>query len=143
MNILKKLFFGGLIALTLGSCSVDEVSGPQFRPALVPVVEVMMPDTLVFGEEYTFEITYEKPSSCYVFAGFSYEQEKNERIIAPVMNVYEGQECDTVSTQETQNLDFQVRYLETYIFKFWKGRSDEGEDLFLVKEVPVKTKSNN
>ena len=36
-----------------------------------------------------------------------------------------------------QTLNFYVKNNGSYIFKFWQGKNDAGEDVFLEYEIPV------
>lgn len=140
---MKKIALLVVTVFAFGSCAIDEESSPGFYPALVPVVSVEMPNELVFGEKYTFDITYKKPSSCHIFAGFSYEQDRDVRIVGAIMNVFTDETCEDLTDKtETKGLDFEVRYNEPYIFKFWQGRDENGNDIYLVKKVPVVMPSN-
>lgn len=126
------------LTLLLAACSMDDDMNTTFTYALVPVDSVAIPDTLVFRKTYTFDIVYERPTDCHTFAGFDYQRNVNERIIAVVSAVYDDPDCEEL-TDETAiaKLHFQVERDDFYVFKFWQGQNEAGEAFFLTDTVPV------
>jgi hypothetical protein len=137
---MKKIILFALVAMFVASCSIDDEQDITFNNVLVPVESVNIPDTLVFEETYSFEITYERASTCHSFAGFSYHKNGRERTIGVVNTVYYNvNNCENLEDEtQTENLAFEVVLEDFYIFKFWQGTDENGNDTFLTKEVPVK-----
>ncbi|HET8809671.1 MAG TPA: hypothetical protein VFM65_05340 [Flavobacteriaceae bacterium] len=135
---MKKVVLISVVFLSLLGCLPND-EHTTFTQELVPIVSVSVPDTLVFREDYTFEITYDRPSNCHAFRGFWYEKNENERIIGVINDVYNNPNCqapeDSLATAE---LNFEVLRDDFYIFKFWQGEDENGEPIYLTKEVPVK-----
>lgn len=121
------------------SCSIDDNPADDFYLEVLPIDSVEMPEYFVHGETYEILVTYTKPSSCYYFNDFIYEIDGHERTIAIVNTVYENiaAGCDETPEQVTVNFDFIVTGNETYVFKFYQGHDDEGEDQYYLVEVPV------
>jgi len=130
-----------LIAITAVSCNLDNDDTDYLSYELVPVNNVVIPDTLDFGEQYDFEISYLKPSTCHTFSGFDYNQEENIREIGLVNSVYydENTSCTILEEElEIETLPFEVLREDNYIFKFWQGVNENGENIYLTKEIPVR-----
>ena len=138
---MKKVFLYVILALTAASCSLDD--GNQYSAdELVPIESVVLPDTLDFQETYDFEITYERPTDCHAFLGYSYDSQENERTIAVINRIYydENSNCQTLEDELiTQTLSFEVLREDNYVFNFWQGVDDNGDSVFLTIEVPVRT----
>lgn len=137
---MKKILLLTLLVLLLVSCSLDDDSGPDFTYQLAPVVSVEIPDTLIFQEVYDFDLEYKQPSTCNVFFGYDYEIKGNERFIAVKNTVYLDDNCEDSVENNTahHDLNFLVERGDYYIFNFWQGVDEEGEPVYLTKEVPVK-----
>jgi hypothetical protein len=135
---MKKLVPLLALVLIFIGCSLDDEPATTFTYDLVPVDSVAIPDTLVFKELYTFEITYQRPTSCHAFAGFDYQRDGNERIIGVICAVYDNQDCEElVDETAVAELDFKVERNDYYVFKFWQGEDEEGEPIFLTDTIPV------
>ncbi|SHI83304.1 hypothetical protein SAMN04488096_10525 [Mesonia phycicola] len=138
---MKKYLLYILITIIAVSCNLDDNDTEYLSYELVPVNNVNIPDTLDYGEQYDFEISYIKPSTCHTFSGFDYNQEGNTRVIAVVNSVYfdENTDCTTLEEEiESETLPFEVLREDNYIFKFWQGIDDVGEYIYLIKEIPVR-----
>ncbi|HIB36181.1 hypothetical protein [Mesonia sp.] len=139
---MKRFILFAISALLLASCSVDDSDNLYVNYELVPVDSVVIPDTLDFGQTYDFEVTYERPTDCHFFEGFDYNQGVNERIIGVVNSVVINGDTECLELEDelvTQTLPFEVIREDYYIFKFWQGVDEEGEYIYLTKEVPVRT----
>ncbi|PHQ30802.1 hypothetical protein [Leeuwenhoekiella nanhaiensis] len=135
---MKKVF---LILALLGlitSCSLDD-DRVQINYELQPVVDYELPDTLVWGQRYNFKIRYVSPTSCNYFYDFDYARQDSTRLIYVFEGVYEEEMCtDTPTDTVSVYLPFETRYNYDYIFKFYAGEDENGEDLFITDTIPVK-----
>ena len=64
----------------------------------------------------------------------------NTRTIAIQSIVMNQSNCTEISAEEPSleaTLNFSVVYNETYLFRFYKGKDENGEDIFEEVEVPV------
>jgi len=139
---MKKILFLALImsSMIFNSCVVDDnASDVQFSFELVPVDSVEMPLAFSLGSTYTISVIYKRPSTCHAFSNFEYVQQTgNVRTVAVVNFVTIGTDCETLEEEfKTETFGFNALSSEPYTFKFWQGRDDEGEDIYLVYEVPV------
>ena len=67
---MKKLMLLLLLGVCITACSIDDEEDFEFE--FVNVESVNLPDTLVFGNTYQFEVVYNRPTECHFFAGFDY-----------------------------------------------------------------------
>ena len=134
---MKKLIFLGALLLSLFSCSLGDDSSPNYHFEILPIESVDIPEEFTLGETYPITVYYYKPSSCYVFNDFYYESELNQRTIAVINTVYTDQVCTQQIELVSATFNFMVSYNGTYVFKFWQGEDDNGNDLYYIVEVPV------
>ena len=125
--------------LTFSSCSLDDSANETFYLEVLPIESVEIPEYFVLGETYEVFVTYTKPNSCYYFNDFIYEIDGDERTVAIVNTVYLNSttSCDGEPEQVTVSFDFLVNGSETYLFKFYQGEDENGEDQYYLVEVPV------
>lgn len=134
---MKKFFILSLFVAVLFSCSLDD-DGTNFSIEILPIESVDIPDEFTLGEIYPITVTYERPTSCHSFREFYYAKHNNERTVAVMNNVFEQNDCiDFTDEMLTATFDFQVTSNGSYIFKFWQGKDENEEDIFMEIEVPV------
>ena len=135
---MKKLLALSLALILCGSCSIDNDNNSNYSFEILPVESVDMPDEFVLGETYPITVTYFKPSSCHAFKEFYYVKNLNERTVAPIVYVFENNNCETLeNVLEEATFNFIVTSNGSYIFKFWQGEDTNGNDQYLTIEVPV------
>jgi hypothetical protein len=125
--------------VTLTSCSDDDdYYDYDFSLEYVNVISADLPDEFIFGQTYRMNVTIELPNSCYYYYNqYDYFYEGTSRLIYPIAHVDEGVSCTPNSTETTFSIPVQALQNETYIFKFYQGEDEDGQDLFLTIEVPV------
>ena len=130
---MKKL---ALIILTLiiTSCSVDT---PDYQYKLLEIKDFTVPQSFNYGEVATIKVTYELPSSCYEFHSLYYQYKETTRIVAIRSLEILGENCPQVVIEKELEIPITVSQKEDYLFKFWKGKDNNGEDIFEEKVVPV------
>lgn len=137
----RKLFFILLYTITLfSSCTPDDSDVSDFHYEILPITSVDVPEEFTLGETYDITVTYNKPSTCYLFYDFYYQtNSSNERTVAVVNTVLTGDECiDLEGDIQEQTFNFKVIYnVPSYTFKFWQGKNEAGEDQYIVVEVPT------
>ncbi|MCB0398320.1 MAG: hypothetical protein KDD26_01620 [Winogradskyella sp.] len=119
------------------SCSIENDNPPNFYLEIMPIQNVDIPESFIHGETYEISVTYNRPNSCYEFNDFIYSIQQNERTVAVVNTVYTDNECTDLLEPVTVSFDFVVVSTETYIFKFYQGTDSQGQDQYLLIEVPV------
>ena len=135
----KIVFLILLVGLALfNSCAVDD-SVAEFQIEFVPIETVEIPAEFDFGETYTITVTYKRPTTCHSFSSFNYVPEQgNVRNVAVVNFVTFGNDCETLEDDvQSESFSFSVLDTNTYTFKFWQGKDDNGQDMYLIFEVPV------
>lgn len=126
-----------LVGVVFSSCNSDEPKD-RFQLALLPVQEVVIPDSFELGETYSIKMKYHRPTSCHAFNGVYFDKKLNVRTVAVQTMVFEYDNCIPVAEGELveASFDFYVTNNGSYFFKFWNGRLN-GEDVFLEYEIPV------
>lgn len=134
---MKKIFFLLLIAISVTSCSVDDDVN-DFYYEILPVESVEISEEFVLGQTYEITVTYLRPTTCHVFNNFYYDSELNQRTVAVVTSVYQNNDCLVLIDEEVEaTFNFMVNSNGTYVFKFWQGEDENGNDLYYIVEVPV------
>ena len=131
MKKVLLLFF----TLTLLGCSLDDEQ--NFALEIMSIESIDIPSEFTFGETYEISMTYLRPNSCYQFNDFIFESNGDTRTIAIVDTVYLNQNCTQEIEEATVSFNFSVTSLETYIFQFYQGEDDQGEDQYIITEVTV------
>ena len=130
----KILMLIGIFLLVI-SCT-PESDEPEFHYELLPVESVDMPTELYVNTENQIVIHYLKPTSCHGFNGFYYDKDEFTRIIAIQSYVLEQDNCTPLTNQIVEKtLKFKPTETGTYLFKFWKGKDTNGDDIF--EEISV------
>jgi len=125
------------LTLILASCSVDN-DGLNYGFEVLPVESADVPESFVLGETYPITVSYYQPSNCHTFSEFYYAKNENERIVAPINYVFDEDNCETLEDGLVENtFNFKVTGSGPYTFKFWQGEDTDGEDIYLIIEVPV------
>lgn len=137
MNSLKKITLILFLTLFSISCSLDD-NEPNYRFEILEIESVVVPDELHLGETHSFIIRYRRPTSCHGFNSFYYDKNLNTRTVAVQGIVLESNNCLPLENDiQEETLDFFVTNNGSYIFKFFQGKDDNGQDVFLEYEIPV------
>ncbi len=135
---MKKLLLLFAVVLVFVGCDLDDDNYQRSHMELLPIESATFPAEFREGQVYEIPIQYSRPSTCHVFEGFYYEKNENIRTIAIQTTVLEQDNCTTPTTNPiTEVLKFVATTEDSYIFKLWKGKNDNGEDIFEEIEVPV------
>lgn len=134
---MKKFLLLVLTIIPFIACSSDDDSG--IMQDLAPTLSANLPESFVFGHLYDIEITYERPSSCHSFLGLDVSPNENEITIGVVtaFNTNSRNCMSSGNLQATATIKFVAERDDFYIFRFWQGKNQAGEDEFLTVEVPV------
>ena len=137
---MKRIFFVLFTIVIFISCSNDE--GSTYHYELLPVADAIVPEKFEFGKIYNIEVKYIQPDNCYIYSEVLYEYDDNDRNIAVISTVLDDKVCG--ATEFENQMSFKVHALQenTYKFKFWQGDDDEGNPIYLIKEVPVEVINN-
>lgn len=134
---MKRFVIFSFILLILGACSTNDDT-VNFNFEILPIENVDIPDEFELGEVYPITISYMKPTTCNAFNELYYLKETNERTVAVIDYVFDRNDCETLENELVETtFNFIVNSNGSYIFKFWQGEDNEGEDQYLTIEVPV------
>ena len=135
MRKLLLICFGFIV---FNSCTIDDDNGANYDYEFLPIESVDIPEEFIFGETYSINYTYYRPSTCHSFFDLYYNVENNQRTVAVINIVYDQSDCEPLNEELMErSFNFTVLDQQTYVFKFWQGQNDVGEDLYLTYEVPV------
>jgi len=135
---MKKILALVSVLFLFNACSLNDDDGIKFHYELLPIESVVIPDSFEIGETYPITIKYFRPTTCHAFDGFYYDKNLNIRTVAVRNAVVQKDNCtELTNSLIEQTLNFYVTNNGSYIFKFWQGKNDAGEDVFLEYEIPV------
>lgn len=138
MKILTSLLLV-LVLISVSSCDIDD-DNTNFHYETLEITEATLPEAFEYGELYTIEFTYLRPSDCHFYEGFDFQKtEKTERTIYAIGGVLDEKDCKdlTENNTGTATFEFEVRYRDPYTFKFYQGENEDGEEQYITIEVPV------
>lgn len=144
MKMLKKFLlcsFLCVFATTLSSCDLNDDDGTTYYFEAVETISALFPAEFERGRVYRIEVVVNRPSSCHFIEGFDFNrtgETATERTIYPIASVLNRTDCEDF-TDRTFNtsFNFEVLFSETYVFKLYAGEDENGDEQFLIYEVPV------
>ncbi|PWG05805.1 hypothetical protein [Polaribacter aquimarinus] len=133
---MKKIIILLLGVLVLTSCleSNDRIN---FDYELLPIDEYTVPNSFTLGEKDTVNLKYTFKNGCYSLDNVYYEYQDTARIVAISALVELDKACTEAIVQYEYNLIVTATQEEDYVFKFWKGKDSNGENIFDEVIVPV------
>ena len=136
---MKKLVSLFALLFIFNACSPDEVS--DYNLELMPIVSVDMPTEFTLGQTYPITVHYSRPTSCHYFNNLYYEKDLNIRTIAVECAVEQRNDCTDLTGTADEVTDYTFNFYVTsngsYLFKFYQGKDESGNNIFLEYEVPV------
>jgi hypothetical protein len=133
---MKRIISLLALVLLFNSCELND--RPDYTLELRPVISVDIPDEFTLGETYTITMNYNKPTTCHLYNTIYYEKDLNVRTIAVETAKEERNGCtDTPDDVSSCSFNFLVTSNGSYIFKFYQGKDDQGNSIFLEYEIPV------
>lgn len=126
-----------LITLICYSCNLDDGETTTFH--VLPFETIELPESFTLNETYEIPFTFYRPNNCHAYNGIISNPSENERTIAVSTFSVDGNCTDFVAPDglAEQSFNFIVNYDYTYIFKVWKGKDDQGNDVYETIEVPI------
>ncbi|MDA0177854.1 hypothetical protein OOZ35_10160 [Mesoflavibacter profundi] len=129
-----------LLSLVALSCSLDDENNviENYHVEILPIESAIVPESFNYGEEHEITVTYLRPNSCHAFNDFYYVKDNNERTVAIMSTVLDNnQNCLELNDEQQRTFTLEATQTENYVFKFWQGEDDSGNDTYLIIEVPV------
>ncbi len=134
---MKKIALFIVLITSFISCSIDN-DNPSYTYHILPVDSYVVPTSFTLGQTYSIKVKYQKPSSCHIYQGIYYDKNLNTRTIAIQTAVQDNQFCTAdVPPVSEVSFNFMVNNTGSYIFKFYKGKDANGENIFEEVEIPV------
>lgn len=138
MKILSRLFIVGfLTSLVLVSCSVDDDNFIQ-TSQVSPILDVIVPDTMVTGETYSLEITYQRDSNCHTLSTFDTAKQGDSLFFVRAITLFnQTSTCNEIAEEVPVEIDFTNNFESNFTFKFLNSRDSIGDPVYLNKDVIV------
>ncbi|TPN87951.1 hypothetical protein [Aquimarina algicola] len=142
MKRLKIVLFFVIVTICIG-CDLNDDDNTNFSYQLVKIEEVDLPEEFIRGKTYDIEVSYFRPTNCHSFEGFDFTRSENIRTIGAIHIVLDREDCENLQDETLSQASFRffVGEEESYVFRFWQGRNEEGENQFLIIEIPVVAQS--
>lgn len=138
--LMKRIFFVLFTIVIVTSCSNDD--GSTYHYELLPVADAIVPEKFEFGKIYNIEVKYIQPDDCYIYSEVLYEYDHNDRNIAVISTVLDDKVCSPVEIENQMSFKVHALQSDTYKFRFWQGDDDDGNPIYLIKEVSVEVINN-
>lgn len=136
MKRIVTLFFA-LSIFVLSSCSVTD-DEPDYYFIPLQVVSAELPQSFMLHETYEIKVTYVLPNGCASFEGFDVTPiAQTTRNVVPIGSQFDDPDCVDGGAEVEGSFNFVCLYSDTYLFRFWKGENESGEQEYLEFEVPV------
>ena len=135
---MKKILSLLALFFLFNACSPGDDTHYLFK--LMPIQSVDIPTEFTLGQTYPITVHYTVPTSCYYFSTLYYDKDLNIRTIAVENAIAQRSNCPDLSAADgasTYTFNFYVTSNGSYIFKFYQGKDDQGNNIFLQYEVPV------
>ena len=115
--ISKRIGFALLFFVLLLGCNSG---GPRIETEQFgKILDVIVPDELVFGETYYFSVTIEQPTTCHSFKEFTVEPSGVELYVGAITLFQDFGACeDSPSATLVEDFEFTVNRTDRYEFYF-------------------------
>lgn len=136
---MKKIIALFALLLVLSSCELDD-GGTSYNLKLMPIESVELPAEFELGQTYPITVHYTKPTTCHYFNNLYYEKNLNVRTVAVECAIQQRNDCQDLEGDAAiaeYTFDFHVTSNGSYIFKFYQGKDENGNNVFLEYEVAV------
>ena len=131
----KKIVSLLALFFILNSCSPS--NDAQYSFELLPIESVDIPTEFTLGQTYPITVHYTLPTTCHFFNTMYYDKDLNIRTIAVESAKALRNNCVDTPEAAEYTFNFYVTSNGSYIFKFYQGKDDQGNNIFLQYEVPV------
>jgi hypothetical protein len=140
---MKKIFFVLSFLFLLTGCSTDDEPQPRLVYELVPIVSTNLPEQFERGKTYELLFTYSLPTPCHNYKAINVEPLEDGSTGVGVLAYYDANKtCEEQARTAETGFNFVAGQEEFYIFKFWQGQNEQGENQFLSVEIPVVSNSS-
>lgn len=139
MKFLSKLFITGfLTSIVLVSCDVSDDGGNFQSNQVSAILEANVPDTMMVGETYPLEITYQKDSDCHTFFRFEAVNQGDSLYFVRAMTTFtQAADCSQDPEGVLIEEEFTNNFESDFKFKFLTDIDSIGEPVYIDREVVV------
>lgn len=134
---MKKMIYIFASLFLFYSCLNNDNNRINYNYEFLPIDEFVAPTSFTFGEKDTIKLKYSLKNGCYYFDDIHYEYKDTTRIVAVRAIVDLDDVCTQAILQNDYNLIVTASQEEDYVFKFYKGKDNNGENIFEEVVVPV------
>ena len=134
---MRRIFFVIFSFIIFVSCTTDD--GPTYHYELLAIEDVNLPEEFEYGKIYEVILKYTQPDDCYISSDVLYEYDEEMRNVAVISTVLDGKDCFSAKFEDEISFRVQALQTDTYVFNFWQGEDENGDPIYLMKEVPVIT----
>lgn len=123
--------------LVFYSCLNNDNDTPNYTYEYLPIDSAITPASFTLGEIDTITVKYSFPNGCYFFDRIYYETQDTTRIVAVSASVLLDENCTLAIIEGEKKFAVKASQEEDYVFKFYKGKDSNGENIFEEVIVPV------
>lgn len=134
---MKKITLLLIGLLVFYGCLNNDNDQPNYAFEYLPIDEAITPASFTFGQIDTITVKYSLPNGCYSFNQIYYETKDTTRIVAVTALVALDDVCTQAIIQEEKKIAVMASQREDYVFKFYKGKDANGENIFNEVVIPV------
>ena len=128
------LFFSMVVLI---GCDINDDSFFQ-STQVSPILNASVPDTMLIGEYYSLEVTYQKDSDCHTFSNFDVLPQGDSLVFVRAVTLFtQASNCSQDALDELKGLEFDNTFETNFTFKFLSDVDNEGEPVYIDKEVVV------
>ncbi|MFD2551617.1 hypothetical protein ACFSQP_07285 [Bizionia sediminis] len=119
------------------SCSLPDDTEKTYVE-LLPIKNAIVPTEFQRGQIYDIFITFERPSECHAFKDIYVKEDSDGYFFAVMSTVFEANyPCQPLTDVLEKSFTFKPGEQTMYVFKFWHGTNEQGEEDYLTFEIPV------
>ena len=133
---MKKYVFLLFCSIVLSSC-LNTYDEPNFSLEFLKIDSAITPASFTYNQTDSITIKYTLPNGCHSFRRLHYDYDDNSRIVAVISFVALDENCVQVTREEEYKFAVRATQREDYLFKFYKGKDANGNNLFDEVIVPV------
>lgn len=135
MKNLILLLFVSLIGI---SCS-DDNDRPAYHYEILAIDSFEAPAFFNLGEVHTITLFYKRPNDCHTDQSLYFEKKDSTRTVAIQSLVFDSNNCQEFPNEDPIKGTFQFEALSTstYLFRFYKGKDENGANIFEEVSIPV------
>ncbi len=136
MKSLKWIIGLVLMGIATISCLDDEpIANVVYKYDAIDSVQI---DTIMPARQVTEIKTYfTTENGCQRFFDYDYTILGNERTVSVIVSELEDQVCTESAQVYAPVLYFKPEAGGTYTFRFWNGVDEDGQDLFIIREIEI------